>query len=79
MSWEEIIKWNLSTLRGKPVDSDGQEITGPAHGGKKAEVDDCKATNCRSNYKNHCTLVRVSVDYNGKCEMFFDKNKGYKM
>lgn len=75
MSWEEIIKWNLSTLRGNrdTTRRETKEEQGPIHGGKKAEVDNCKATNCRSNHNMHCTLVRVSVDYNGKCEMFVDK------
>ena len=66
MNWEEIIKWSL---RGKQEDAG----TNPSHGGKKAAVDDCKATNCRSNHNNNCVLVKVSVDYNGKCEMFHDK------
>tara|TARA_R110000823_G_scaffold315241_1_gene446294 strand:- start:47 stop:283 length:237 start_codon:yes stop_codon:yes gene_type:complete len=75
MSWEEIIKWNLSSLSGSrnTTRRETKKEQGPIHGGKKAEVDDCKATNCRSNHNMHCTLVRVSVDYDGKCEMFVDK------
>jgi len=75
MSWQEIVKLNFPSLsRNRDTTRrETKEEQGPIHGGKKAEVDNCKATNCRSNHNRHCILVRVSVDYNGKCEMFVDK------